>query len=229
MKRLCIIPARGGSKRIPRKNVRSFLGKPIIAYAIDTAINSGCFDEVMVSTDDFEIADVARKYGALVPFMRNSLTANDYATTAAVLIEVLHQYELSGHFFCEVCCLYPTAVLTTSQDLRDGLAKLEGSKFNAVLPVCRFDYPIWRSLNRSNEGRITLNWPEYRDTRSQDLPTMYHDVGQWCWFLPDVLKREGSLLGQNTGSILVSPDRVQDIDTEEDWCIAELKFKRTFK
>lgn len=228
MRRLCVIPARGGSKRIPRKNIRDFRGKPIVAYAISTAQASGCFDEVMVSTDDAQIADVARQYGAAVPFMRNPSTADDHATTAAVLIEVLDRYEMSGRIFEEVCCLYPTAVLTTPEDLKDGLAALVGSGFDVVLPVCRFGCSIWRSLNRSADGRVLLNWPEHRDTRSQDLPIAYHDVGQWYWFLPVVLKRDGYLLGPNTGSVLVDPERVQDIDTQEDWRLAEWKYERVF-
>jgi N-acylneuraminate cytidylyltransferase len=226
--KLAVIPARGGSKRIPRKNIRLFRGLPMLAWSVRAALASKVFDEVMVSTDDDEIASVARAQGAAVPFMRSGEASGDHATTSDVLTEVLESYRARGAVFAEACCLYPTAPFTTAEDLKEGHRRLTESTFDVVMPVAAFPYPIWRSLKRSDNGQILLNFPEHLNARSQDLPEAYHDAGQWYWFRVQAFERERALMGPNTGSIVLSSLRVQDIDTEEDWAIAELKHERVF-
>lgn len=225
MRNLAIIPARGGSKRIPRKNIRDFLGKPIIAYSIETALESGLFEEVMVSTDNEEIATVAKNYGAVVPFLRSEETASDYASTVEVLIEVLESYEKFGEVFKYGCCIYPTAPLLKMECLENGLKILKKESFNIVLPVVEYTYPIQRSLNLSQNGKISMKWPEYLNSRSQDLSSSYHDAGQFYWFTVESLRNEKSLFSINSGAMVLPSLHVQDIDTEEDWKLAELKFK----
>jgi N-acylneuraminate cytidylyltransferase len=193
MSNIAIIPARGGSKRIPRKNVRDFLGKPIINYSIETALESGLFDEVMVSTDDEEIAEIAIKSGAKVPFMRSNENADDHATTVDVLIEVLKNYESEKKYFDNGCCIYPTAPLLKASFIESGYNKLIEESFNTVFPVVEFSYPIKRSLKLTEEGKAEMNWPEHIDSRSQDLPTAYHDAGQFYWFNIEELKKEKKL------------------------------------
>lgn len=218
---LAIIPARGGSKRIPRKNVKLFMDKPIIAYSIEAALDSKLFDEVMVSTDDCEIAEIARQYGAKVPFMRTVTTANDYATLADVIHEVLDRYEQEGTVFDHVCCVLATAPLISSIDIQSAYNKLLSSDFVTVYPVVAFSYPILRGLQMNAEGGMTMRWPEYARTRSQDLETMYHDSGTFYWH-----KVKSWRAGiQKCGGILVDESRVQDIDTERDWKLAEMKYR----
>lgn len=223
MKCLAIIPARGGSKRIPRKNIRDFLGKPIIAYSIETAFKSGLFDEVMVSTDDEEIAEVARSYDAAVPFMRSKQTADDFSGTSDVLVEVLQEYEKEGRLFDFGCCIYPTAPMIKEKHLKNGYQLLVKNMFEMVFPIVEFGYPIFRSLKRSLDGKVVMNWPEYLKARSQDLPEAYHDAGQFYWFNVDTFLKNPTLFSGNCGSILLKPSEVQDIDTNEDWKLAEIK------
>ncbi len=180
-KTLAIITARGGSKRIPRKNIRDFLGKPVIAYVIDASIKSNLFEEVMVSTDDSEIAEVAQKYGARVPFMRSAENSDDFATTDDVLVEVLEEYKKLGKNFEYACCLYPTAPFVTPQKLQQAFKLLVESQADSVFPVVAFSYPIWRSLRIEN-GRLVMNFPENLNKRSQDLAIAYHDAGQFYFF-----------------------------------------------
>ncbi len=222
---IAIIPARGGSKRIPRKNIRPFLGRPIIAWSIDAALASGVFDEVMVSTDDEEIAELARSLGARVPFMRSPSTSDDHSTTAAVLEEVLAAYASSGERFKLACCIYPTAPFVTAETLRNGLQQLEAQQVDFLVPIVRFSFPVWRSLKRSAEGHVEPWFPQHRDTRSQDLPPAYHDAGQWYWFRTEALFREHTLYGVRTGSIELPETQVQDIDNEADWALAEMKHR----
>lgn len=225
MKNLCIIPARGGSKRIPRKNVKTFLGKPILAYSIETSLKSGLFDEIMVSTDDEEIAEVARRYGAQVPFMRSPEAASDYATTAEVLKEVLLKYQELGKVFDNFCCFYATAPLVRSDDVVSAFKCLQQSGFTCVYPVVQFSYPIWRCLDLAEDGTMTRHWPEYENSRSQDLPKEYHDTGTFYWY-----KTREWLAGKViVGGIEVEETTIQDIDTETDWKLAELKYKLLFK
>jgi len=225
---VAIIPARGGSKRLPRKNIRSFRGRPIMAWSIEAALASGAFDTVMVSTDDAAIAEAARALGAEVPFLRSAAAADDHATTSQVLLEVLGRYAETGVHFDLACCLYPTAPFVRPQDLAGGRALLLGSRFDVIMPVAAFSYPIWRSLQREGDGRIALNFPENLNARSQDLPIAYHDAGQWYWFRTEAFLRDHVLMGPNTGSIVLPTMLVQDIDTEEDWALAELKHERMF-
>ena len=225
MSNLAIIPARGGSKRIPRKNIREFLGKPIIAYSIQIALEIGLFEEVMVSTDDEEIAEVAKKYGAKVPFMRSVENADDHASTIDVLVEVLKIYQKRGKNFENGCCIYPTAPLLKSSFIKSGYEKLINESFYTVFPVVEFSYPIQRSLKLSSKGKVEMNWPEHLESRSQDLPKAYHDAGQFYWFNIKEILKEKKLFGKNSGAMVLPSRNVQDIDTEEDWTFAEMKSK----
>jgi N-acylneuraminate cytidylyltransferase len=220
MRNLAIIPARGGSKRIPRKNIKPFLGKPIIAYSIEAALQSQLFDEVMVSTDDVEIANIARQYGSTVPFMRSQDTANDYATLADVLLEVVGCYTQNGIVAENVCCILPTAPLISSQDIINGYTYLNASNYTSVYPVVAFSYPILRSLKIDENGYMSMIWPEYMNTRSQDLEPAYHDTGTFYWIKKDAIKKSSRI-----GGIIVDEIKIQDIDTEMDWKLAELKYK----
>lgn len=228
MSSLCIIPARGGSKRIPRKNIKDFLGKPIIAYSVETALQSGLFDEVMVSTDDEEIADVAKRFGAKVPFMRSKKNADDFATTLDVIREVLQSYEEKSRRFDCACCIYPAAPFITTSVLQTAFDKLIKEKLFSVFPVVKYSYPIWRSLG-INEGKVFMWWPENASKRSQDLPEAYHDAGQFYWMKTAGLKEKNSLFSDNTGCIVLDALHVQDIDTEEDWKLAEFKYEYLHK
>lgn len=224
MKNIAIIPARGGSKRIPRKNIRPFMGKPIIAYSIEVALQSGLFDEVMVSTDDDEIAQLARQYGAQVPFMRSAETANDYATMENVIEEVLGKYKEEGREFDSFCCLFSTAPFLTSETLKKSYIAMESSGSASILPVLRYSYPIQRALHLK-AGRLVMREPEHIHTRSQDLEPMYHDAGLFYWMkIPEFLF-EKEILCSATAMYELSELEVQDIDTEEDWRLAELKYK----
>ena len=221
MKNLCIIPARGGSKRIPRKNIKDYLGKPIIAYSIEAALRSGLFEEVMVSTDDQEIADVAMQYGASVPFMRSAETANDFATTKNVLDEVLAGYQQLGKSFDAMCCICATAPLIATQDVIDAYNRLMQSDFSCVYPIVLFSYPIWRCLDVVEDGSMMRHWPEYENSRSQDLPKTYHDTGTFYWYKLS----QNAIMPGKLGAIIVPEERVQDIDTETDWKLAEIKYQ----
>jgi pseudaminic acid cytidylyltransferase len=223
MANVAIITARGGSKRIPRKNIKDFLGKPIIAYSIETALNSGLFDYVMVSTDDDEIAEVAKKYGANVPFIRSKQTSDDYTGTADVVIEVLYDLKKVGKEFINVCCVYPTAPFISKQTLNESYQLLIGEKFDSVFPVCAFSYPIQRALE-INHSKTTMVLEENLNKRSQDLPARYHDAGQFYWMNVKAFLQEKKLFTSNTGSIILNELQVQDIDNETDWKLAELKY-----
>lgn len=221
---VAIITARGGSKRIPRKNIKPFLGKPIIAYSISAALEAGCFDEVMVSTDDREIAEVAQNYGAKVPFFRSAETSNDFSTTADVLIEVLNEYQKRGQNFFYACCIYPTAPFVTPEKLKYGHELLLNTGADSALPVVRFGYPIQRGL-KVEEGQLSMIWPEHLNSRSQDLMPVYHDSGQFYWFRIARFLETRKLFAEHTVPIELPESEVQDIDTEEDWRIAELKYR----
>lgn len=224
MKSIAIIPARGGSKRIPRKNIRPFLGKPILAYSIDAALKSCVFDEVMVSTDDHEIAEIARYYGAAVPFLRSAETATDMAGTAEVLIEVVSEYYKRGYWFDTISCIYPCAPFVTAMRLQEGLKKLQECDCNSVVPVVRFSYPPQRSFVLKSE-RLTMTFPENLKKRSQDMELWYHDAGQFYFIKRNALLSEQSLFGTNIAPLILSETEVQDIDTEDDWSMAEVKYK----
>lgn len=221
---LALITARGGSKRIPKKNIREFCGKPILCYSIEAALASGAFDEVMVSTDSEEIAEVARKAGAKIPFYRSDDTAGDYATTAQVVEEVLSQYEEQGSNFDYVCVIYPTAPFITAEKLQDAMAKLESTGADTVSPVVRFSYPPQRGFV-IEDGVTHLKWPQYRTARSQDLEPFYHDCGQFYCLRVDSFLKQRQIFMEHMVSIEMPESQVQDIDTLEDWKIAELKYK----
>lgn len=220
MKNLCIIPARGGSKRIPRKNIKPFMGKPIMAYSIEAALKSGLFDEVMVSTDDVEFADVAKQYGASVPFLRSEKTANDYATLSDVINEVVQMYKDIGKEFDNFCCLLSTAPFVTSSQLCDSYQIFIDNNFDSLRPVVRFDFPIQRAFRMADDNTVTFMHPEHMNTRSQDLEKTYHDAGLFYWGTC-VLGFKGS----RWGGYEIDESVCQDIDTEEDWRIAEIKYK----
>lgn len=224
MKTVAIITARGGSKRIPRKNIKPFLGKPIISYSIQAAIKAGCFDEVMVSTDDTEIAEIAAGYGAEIPFYRSPETSDDYATTIDVLLEVINEYRKLGKEFDYCCCIYPTAPFIDPEKLKLGLELICASGTAAAVPVVQYSFPIQRSVQIEN-GLIKPIQPDCLNMRSQDLNKNYHDIGQYYWFKVSEIKREIPVLGMRATAIVTKESEVQDIDTEEDWMIAEMKYK----
>lgn len=225
MKNIAIIPARGGSKRIPRKNIKCFLGRPIVSYSIEIALKSNLFQEVMVSTDDPEIEQIAKKYGASVPFFRSHETANDFAPLSEVLLEVLGMYEGKGMSFDNVCCILPTAPLITEKNIKAAYSLLEDSSFDSVCPVVPFSYPILRSLRFDENNRLQMNWPEYRFARSQDLKPAYHDSGTFYWIKTEILQKNKKLLSDNGTAIVMDEFHVQDIDTFEDWALAEMKYR----
>ena len=221
---IAIITARGGSKRIPRKNIKEFCGKPILAYSIEAALQSGIFDTVMVSTDDAEIAEIARQYGAEVPFYRSEKTANDFATTNDVLLEVLEEYENRGEYFEVACCIYPTAPFVTSKKLQTAVKQLEESDADTLIPVVAFSYPPQRAMV-VKDGRLVFQYPEYLDSRSQDLEPHYHDIGQFYVFRTEAFRKNRKLMVGNILPMVVSELEVQDIDNLTDWKIAEMKYQ----
>lgn len=224
MKALAVITARGGSKRIPRKNIKPFLGKPIIEYSIDAAIKSNIFEEVMVSTDDAEIVEISTKAGATVPFLRSEKTANDYATTLDVLLEVVEEYEKRGIHYDYLCCLYPTAPFVTAEAIRTAMNTLIDEKADTVFPVVKFSFPPQRCMV-VKEGKLEAKWPEYTQTRSQDLEPYYHDCGQFYCINVNSLLEQRKIMMNNVLPFYQDEINVQDIDTLEDWQIAEMKYK----
>ena len=226
MKTVAIIPARGGSKRIPGKNIRPFLGKPVIAYSIEAALKSNLFDEVMVSTDSEEIAAIAKDLGAKVPFMRSAKNADDHATTADVLLEVLQEYEQRDKVYTYACCMYPTAPLITINRLSEVYAILVKDGLDSAFPVVVYDHPIQRALEVINR-RARMISPEYLHTRTQDLPPAYHDAGQFYWMNVKSFLTQRRLFMEHNGAVIISRNEAQDIDTEADWELAELKYQHS--
>ena len=221
MSSVAIITARGGSKRIPRKNIKDFMGKPMLAYAIEAALNCQMFEEVMVSTDDKEIASIALKYGALVPFMRTEKTANDFATTSDVLKEVIEMYREKGKSFDTICCLYPCVPFLTGDILRQAYNKFCQTDCESLTPVVKFSYPIQRAFRVNKQGFLEYREPENAPKRSQDLEPMFHDVGMFYFMKGSIF--EG---GQNRTTFFEMDEScIQDIDTIDDWKMAELKYK----
>ncbi len=218
-----MITARGGSKRIPRKNIKEFNKKPIIAYSIEAALSSGVFDEVMVSTDDEEIAEIAKKYGAKVPFYRSEKTSNDFATTVDVIEEVINTYHDMGQDFDMFACIYPTAPFVTGKRLKEAVTELKESDADVLIPVVRFSYPPQRAME-IREGRLVFRQPENLSKRSQDLEPHFHDAGQFYVSRTEsFLKNRGLMVGDILPMEL-SELEVQDIDNEVDWKLAELKY-----
>jgi len=222
MGNICIIPARGGSKRIPRKNIKEFLGKPIIAYSIKAALDSGLFDEVMVSTDDVEIADIAKKFGAKVPFMRSANNSDDFATTFDVIEEVIKYYKDQSVEFNNLCCLYSCAPFVTSKILLKAYNQLIEKKFDSVFPIISYSSPIQRAL-KVNQGKVSMILKDNLNIRSQDLEKSFHDAGQFYWGNTNQLLISKKLITSNSGGIEISELDAQDIDTIRDWNLAELK------
>lgn len=224
-KSIAIITARGGSKRIPNKNIKEFCKEPIIAYSIKAALESGIFSEVMVSTDSEQIADIAIKYGANVPFMRSEKTSDDYATTSDVLMEVIGNYKKMEKDFDYMCCLYPTAPFVTPEKLRKAMEIMKNENPVEVMPVVAFSYPPQRCFCIDDDGFMDYKYKEYIRTRSQDLEKLYHDAGQfYVYNVKKYLELNGNISG-GIKPIIVNELEVQDIDNEEDWKIAELKYK----
>jgi pseudaminic acid cytidylyltransferase len=222
---IAIIPARGGSKRIPKKNLKLFCGKPIIEYSIHAALSSGLFEDVIVSTDSEEIALIAERSGAKVPFMRSSENSDDFAGTADVLVEVLLNLNKLNLAYKFGCCIYPTAPLITIQSLKLAYNLLLEKRFNVVFPVLKYSYPIQRSLRLSAGNSVNMLWPENYKKRSQDFEPIYHDAGQFYWFNTSYIVSTKKLFGENVGALMIDELNAQDIDTEKDWEIAELKYK----
>ena len=220
MSNLCIIPARGGSKRIPRKNIKDFLGKPIIAYSIEIAQRSGLFDEIMVSTDDKEIAEISKKYGAQVPSLRSEKNSDDFAVLADVIEEVLDYYKGIGKKIVYACYILPTAPLIRLDYFMQSFELLKSGKFDSIRPIVKFSYPIQRAVRFSEDSKVLFFNPEFAKSRSQDLEEAYHDAGQFYWFRADK-----GMKSENKGAIVIPEIFVQDIDTVVDWKLAELKFQ----
>lgn len=221
---LAIITARGQSKRIPHKNIKDFCGKPILAYSVEAAKNAGIFDEIMVSTDDGEIARIGKDYGAEVPFFRSGKTSDDFATTAEVLKEVLAEYEKRGKRFTHFCCIYPTAPFVTGEKLKEAMKILLENHADSVMPVVKFSFPPQRCVV-VKDGRLQAKWEEYMNCRSQDLEPFYHDCGQFYCLNTERFLKEGKMIMQDTFPIFMEEMTVQDIDTIEDWKIAEMKYR----
>lgn len=224
MSQLAIITARGGSKRIPQKNIKEFCGKPILAYSIEAAKKSGIFDTVMVSTDSAEIAGIAGRYGAAVPFMRSDSTSNDYATTAQVIREVLMKYAENGVTYDQFCCIYPTAPFVTADKLRKAAQMLEKSGADSLLSVVAFSFPPQRAFVL-RDGMLQYQYPENAGVRSQDMETIYHDAGQFYFCRTKAFLEQNTLITRKSISFIMPEEEVQDIDNFSDWTLAELKYQ----
>jgi len=222
---LCVIPARGGSKRIPRKNIRDFCGKPMIAWSIEAAIQSGCFDRIVVSTDDAEISDVAMKYGAETPFFRPKNISDDLTPTIPVVSHAIEWHEERGYSPKFVCCLYATAAFVGPKDLRRGYSLLESTGAQYAFTATSYPFPIQRAVRISADGRTEMFWPEHFNTRSQDLEEAWHDAGQFYWGRSGAWKMGLRIFDRHSAAIQIPRHLVQDIDTEEDWVRAEWLFK----
>lgn len=222
---IAIIPARGGSKRIPRKNIRDFLGKPIISYSIEVALEAGIFDRVMVSTDSVEIAEIAEKYGAEVPFMRDGSLSDDHATTDDVVVDVIKRYQKRNENYRWAACIYPTAPFVTPELLKEAFHKLEGAPDAvAAMVMTAFSYPPQRSHIIGDNGFAVFKDPEYISARSQDLEKLYHDAGQFYIYDAQYFVQSGGIITDRIIPVIVDEMRVQDIDNESDWKLAELKY-----
>lgn len=223
--KIAVIPARGGSKRIPRKNIKEFCGKPMIVWSIEAALSSGCFDKVIVSTDDAEIADVAQQYGAGVPFIRPAALSDDHTGTTAVISHAIEWFLSQGQNVELVCCLYATAPFVKPEDLRRGLDILQANACNYAFSVTSYAFPIQRAIKISSDHRIGMFHPEHFHTRSQDLEEAFHDAGQFYWGKAEAWLNEKMIFGSSSMPVMLPRHRVQDIDTREDWQRAEWLFK----
>jgi pseudaminic acid cytidylyltransferase len=222
---MAVIPARGGSKRIPRKNIKEFAGKPMLAWAILAAKAAGVFERILVSTDSEEIAATALSWGAEVPFMRPETLADDHTPTAPVILHAITELIASGAVPTYACCIYPTAPFLQADDLRHGLQLMRASNAPAAISVTSFDFPILRAFRECPDGSLAFNWPEHEMTRSQDLPDFFHDAGQFCWVDVTRFMAEKRMIMPGTIPVKLPRKRVQDVDTPEDWEAAELMAK----
>lgn len=223
--KLAVIPARGGSKRIPRKNIELFCGKPMIAWSIEAALHSACFDEVVVSTDDSEIADVARQWGASLPFVRPATLADDHTGTIPVIRHAVEWFQEAGKSPTEVCCIYATAPFIRVEDLRQGLNRLLANDCSYAFSVTSYPFPIQRAIYITEQGRVEMFDPDQFHTRSQDLKEAWHDAGQFYWGRANAWLEERKVFAPTSVPIPLPRQRVQDIDTPEDWLRAEWMFK----
>ncbi|WP_321837725.1 pseudaminic acid cytidylyltransferase [Pseudomonas kulmbachensis] len=223
--KLAIIPARGGSKRIPRKNIKLFCEKPMIAWSIEAALQSGCFDQVIVSTDDEEIADVARRYGATVPFVRPAELSDDHTGTIPVIRHAIEWVNAQGQSVEQACCLYATAPFVSPEDIRRGLDTLLDTGSDYAFSVTSYAFPIQRAIRLNAEGRVEMFNPEHFNTRSQDLEEAFHDAGQFYWGKADAWLQGRMIFSPASVPVALPRHRVQDIDTPEDWVRAEWLFK----
>lgn len=222
--KIAVIPARGGSKRIPRKNIKLFCGKPMIVWSIEAALESGCFDRVIVSTDDEEIASVANSAGAEVPFMRPAELSDDHCGLTSVVAHAVRVVGQGGPELLAVCCILPTAPFLAKDDLRRGLEALETGHWDFVLAATGFPSPIFRSFRLLDTGGLAMYFPEHFGTRSQDLPEAMHDAGQFCWGRPQAWMNETRVFDADSTMVEIPRWRVQDIDTADDWRRAELMY-----
>jgi pseudaminic acid cytidylyltransferase len=223
--RVAVIPARGGSKRIPRKNINPFLGKPIIAYSIEAAIASQCFDEIIVSTDDEEIASVAKTFGASIPFLRPQEFSDDCTPTTTVIKHAIDWYREQGTAVDYLCCLYATAPFVSAQSLKDGWEAMQEQGIDYAFSATSFPFPIQRAIKRDAKGRVEMFQPQHYYTRSQDLEDAYHDAGQFYWGKAEAFQQELMVFAKHSKAVLLPRSHVQDIDTEEDWARAELMYQ----
>lgn len=223
MKALCIIPARGGSKRIPKKNIKEFLGKPVIQYSIEAALSTNVFEEVFVSTDDSEISQISEKLGAVSDRFRSKKASNDFATTVDVLIEVLGYKKYQNTQI--VCCLYPVAPLIKTNNLIKAYNTILSNEFNSVIPITEFGYPPQRSVLKNKQNIISFRDPKFKNTRSQDLVKLFHDVGMFYFLRVDEFLKSKELMCQPSFGMELNRLEVQDIDTCTDWKLAELKYQ----
>lgn len=222
--KVAIIPARGGSKRIPRKNIKLFCGKPMIAWSIEQAKASKCFDNIIVSTDDYEIADIACQYGAEIPFMRPDELSNDYATTGQVMSHAVTWLQRES-IIQSACCIYATAPFLSAEDIRNGYQRLKETQSDYVFSVTTYAFPIQRALKKNVDDGVSMFQPETFQMRSQDLEEAFHDAGQFYWGRPEAWKEGKPIFNSHSTAIVLPRHRVQDIDTQEDWDRAELMFQ----
>tara|TARA_B100000315_G_C14494651_1_gene549313 strand:- start:269 stop:958 length:690 start_codon:yes stop_codon:yes gene_type:complete len=221
---VAVIPARGGSKRIPRKNIKDFCGKPLIAYSIKTAVNTGIFDDIIVSTDNKEIADVAKEYGAKVPFIRPNALSGDFSTTGDVMVHAMKWIQKNIDSISVVCCIYATAPFIQKEDLLNAYEVFKTNKWSYVFSATTFPFPIQRAIKRLDNGGITMFQPEHFETRSQDLEEAYHDAGQFYFGKPEAWLNNEKIFESKSEVVVLPKWRVQDIDTYEDWISAEYLF-----
>ena len=218
---IAVIPARGGSKRIPKKNIRNFAGSPIISYSINAAKESGIFEKIIVSTDDLDIASVAEKYGAEVPFIRPSEISDDFTGTHQVVSHAIKELTKQGLHYDYACCIYATAPFIRPDEILKGFQIIQKSDYHAVLAATQYSYPVYRSFTHGDKKGLKMLFPEHYHSRSQDLEEVMHDAGQFYWADIETWLSEPKGFGKNTEVVLLPAWRVQDIDTLDDWKRAE--------